>query len=134
MTADVQAALWITAVGSAILFASIGGLVILMYFLTAPWVASKAERIDRRSRRRTRKRRFGRPRRREPPAVADIEAAVDDAERERRLRAVALATAIACAETSEVSLTPAIAQTADWRLLHRARRLNLRVPSRRRRS
>lgn len=110
-----RVALWITVAGSTVLFGSIAGLVLLMYLLTAPWLFPKDERASLRARRLLRKRK-GLFRRR----TDRVEGEIDEAEHERRLRAVALATAIACAETSEVAQVPALPLLSDWRLLHRA--------------
>jgi hypothetical protein len=131
MTPEMQTVLWITAVGAAVLFGSIGGLVLLMYLLTASWLFPKSERAAIRARRPVRKGfRFARPSKREKPVTAEAESKpdVDAAEHERRLRAVALATAIACAETSDVTWLPATDMSSEWRLLHRARRLGLQPP------
>ena len=60
-------------------------------------------------------------------ALKAVEVARDNAEHERRLRAVALATATACAEISEI-LLPASVLSSDWRLVNRARQLG-RLPT-----
>ena len=126
-----QTALWITAVGSAVLFGSIAGLVGLMYLLTARWLFPRDERPARPVRPRKRMRRF---RRRAGVERAGVEPAVqhglpesnvpDVEEDERRRRAVALAVAIACTAT-ETDQIPLMSEgPSDWRLLHRARQLS----------
>lgn len=140
MSPEMHTALWITAVGSAVLFGSITCLIGLMYLLTAPWLFPQAERRVPRIRRKKRRRHF---RRRASDADSSIvvasgpsvvsgssvvsglsrtpQALVDEIEHERRRRAVALAVAIACAESGQTTDVPEA--PADWRLLHRARRL-----------
>ncbi|MSO45349.1 MAG: hypothetical protein EXQ59_01080 [Acidobacteria bacterium] len=97
--------LWVSAVGCALLFFALAGLVGLMYLLTAPWLfRDKAEKAA------------------PPPVTALDGAAEENAERERRRRAAALSVAAACAEESQLAFVPADTP-ADWRLLHRARQL-----------
>jgi hypothetical protein len=97
--------LWISVVGSGLLFFALAGLVGLMYLLTAPWLLrDKADEAA-------------------PPPVTVLDgAAEEDAERERRRRAAALGVAAACAEEGQLAFVPADTP-ADWRLLHRARQL-----------
>src|SRR5687767_374946 len=101
MTAEMRTVLWITAVGSTILFASIAGLVGLMYLLTSTWLFPKGEREPLRLRWKTtirngRRRRANRGARTQQGPARDVEPEMDALEHERRLRAVALAVAIAC--------------------------------------
>lgn len=97
--------LWISVVGASLLFVALAGLVCLMYLLTAPWLftARTAEA--------------------EPLIPVLDGAAEQDAEQERRRRAAALAVATAAAEQSLMAFVPA-ETLADWRMLHRARRLS----------
>lgn len=106
-------ALWISAVGGALLFFALAGLVGLMYLLTAPWLfRDKPQEAAA------------------PPVPALDGAAEEEAERERRRRAAALAVAAACAEEGGLTFVPA--DTPDnWRLLHRARQLGGAAPRRR---
>jgi hypothetical protein len=119
-------ALWITAVGSAVLFGSIACLVGLMYLLTARWLFPKDERPPRPVRPLKRKRKFRRGveaevKRLTPRSVTPRSAVSNDAEHERRRKAAALAVAIAYAGTSPAALLTDV--PSDWKLLHRARRL-----------
>ena len=103
MTSEMLTVLWIAAVGSSLLFIALGGLVGLMYLLTAPW------RFPRKPR----------------PAVEGQAAASspqDHGEHDRRRRAAAIAVAIACAEGDRASVIPTD-ESSGWRLIHRARRL-----------
>jgi hypothetical protein len=124
MSPEMHAALWITAVGSAVLFGSIAGLVGLMYVLTAGWLFTKDERPLRPVKIRKRRRKL---RRKAGAAEAEPEAAYDAAlasmseESERRRQAVAIAVVIACAGADEGPIFDA--GPSEWRLLHRARRL-----------
>ena len=137
MSPQMHTALWITAVGSAVLFGSIACLVGLMYLLTARWLFPKDERPERRPRsaRRQRKLRGGvevAEVRRVTPRVTPRSAASADAEHERRRRAVAVAVAIAYAGTNQAALFSDA--PSDWKLLHRARRLTAPPLRRRARS
>jgi hypothetical protein len=96
--------LWISVVGAALLFAALAGLVGLMYLLTAPWLFTE------------------RPAAAAPLVPALDGAAEEEAEHERRRRAAALAVATACAEQSLTAFVPP-ETLADWRMLHRARRM-----------
>ena len=134
MSAELETVLWITVVGSTMLFASIAGLVGLMYLLTATWLFPKGERKTWRSQWRiTRgkgRRRRDKRRARIPDGPApELEVEVDDLEHERRLRAVALAAATAFAETETVRVHP-LGFSPDWRFVNRARQLG-RLPPRR---
>lgn len=114
-------ALWITAVGSAVLFGAIGCLVGLTYVLTARWLFPKDERPPRRVRPRKRRRRQAAAATGDTELTVTPAAGVDTGEGERRRRAVALSVAIACAETTQTAFS--IDAPSDWRLLHRAHRL-----------
>ena len=121
MSPEMHTVLWITAVGSAVLFAALACLVGLMYLLTAPWLFPKGERPAPKIRRRNTRRRFRRKSGEvDRRAAVAAEIAAEEAERESRRRAVALAVAIACAESSQTLMPDA---SSDWRLYHRARRL-----------
>jgi hypothetical protein len=136
MSPELRTVLWITAVGSAALFASIAGLVALMYLLTATWLFPKGERQPLRTRWKTRR---GKARRRRGSVVAaggpeslggNVDPEPDELEHERRLRAVALAVAIAYAETSEVVRVHPLQFSSEWRVVNRVRQLG-RFPPRR---
>ena len=112
MTAQIQTVLWIAGVGGVLLFASIAGLVLLMYVLTSPFLSLK----------RTRAAAIG---------VADEPAseAHETQELERRRRAAALAVAVAVAEADRSPVFSAD-DSANWRLLHRSARLRQQVVKR----
>jgi hypothetical protein len=126
MSTDMRTALWITVVGTGVLFGSLACLIGLMYVLTAPWLFPKDERVALRARRGKGRKRFRKAvvTAEQRAAAAAVEAQADEIEQERRRRAVVLAVAIACAEASrtELILLPEI--PSDWRLLYRARRLS----------
>lgn len=114
--------IWISVVGGSLLFFALAGLVGLMYLLTAPWLFSVEGAQPRRGRLPRRPRRAGAGV--APEAVVPAsEAESSDAEQERRRRAAALAVATACAEEGQMTFVP-VDTPADWRLLHRARRLS----------
>jgi hypothetical protein len=120
-------ALVITAVGSAVLFGSLGCLVALMYLLTSRWLFPKDERPERRPRssRRKRKLRAGGDleARRVTPRVTPRSAGVSALEHERRLKAVAVAVTAAYAGMDRAAVFNSAAPS-EWTLLHRARGLN----------
>lgn len=113
MTAQMETVLWISGVGTGLLFIALLGLIGLMYLLTSEWMfrlapvaATGADESSSES--------------------AGTDAADDhddeEEERERQRRAVALAVAIACAqaERGPMLLTAA---ASDWRRLYHNRRL-----------
>ena len=117
MSPQLETVLQIAAVGAALLFAALAGLVGLMYLLTTPWP-------------------FGRqatPAGEPPPPdsavgaetedpTAEEEAAREAEERDRQRRAVAIAVAVAYAGTDRVTAAESDAPP-EWRRLHRARQL-----------
>ena len=110
MSPELQAVLEIAAAGSTLLFAALAGLIGLMYVLTAPWMGT---------RRATLRAEDARP------------GPEDRAERARRERAVALAVAVARAETERPA---AVEGSPEWRRVHRTRlmdRPSARAASRR---
>lgn len=110
MTPQLLTVLWIAAVGASLLFIALGGLVGLMYLLTAPWPFSP--------------RRRGRAHAdRQVPVIAAGVGSQSE-ERDRRRRAAAIAVAIACAQTEDRTDLLTADWPSDWRLLHRARRLS----------
>lgn len=123
MSPQFHTVLLISLVGTVVLFSSIGALVGLMYLLTSPWMFPFDERPPRRVRRRKRRRQFRRRASDIEPLAGPPDAPADDGEHERRRRAVALAAAVACAEVSQLAMTQD--GSPEWRLAHRARRLEL---------
>ena len=124
MPAQLETVLEIAATGSTLLFAALIGLIGLMYLLTAPWqgagrVAPMRPDASRR------------------PSDGETGDAgfgpQDAAEHARRERAVALAVAVARAESER----PAAGDgSSEWRRVHRARLMDrpaARTASRRRR-
>jgi hypothetical protein len=112
-----QTVLWIAAVGAALLFLALTGLIGLMYALTAQWPFFRPATPSA-----------------EPQGVvAAPDSLADDEEHDRRRIAAALAVAVACAESDGATVlgteTP-----SNWRLLHRARRLGHPVVHRKIRS
>lgn len=114
MTPQLETVLQISAIGTALLFTALAGLIGLMYLLTAqrlyrsvsgpaPAPADPAA---------------------EPPVADPIEAPdeVED-ERDRQRRAIALAVAVACAQGEREPLL-VTAPASDWRRLHHGRRLS----------
>ncbi len=117
MSAALDTVLQISAIGTALLFAALAGLIGLMYLLTGSWLFHRAAAPAHDQ---------------DPPQVAEL--VIDDTraeeqeELDRQHRAVALAVALACAHSER----PAVVETeapSDWRRLHRARRLG-RTPAR----
>ena len=106
MTSEMLTVLWIAAVGASLLFIALGGLVGLMYLLTAPWPPRRRGRAH--------------PGRHVPVITAGLGSQGE--ERDRRWRAAAIAVAIACAQTESTD-SLAADLPSDWRLIHRARRL-----------
>lgn len=122
MSPELQAVLEIAAAGSTLLFAALAGLIGLMYVLTAPWS----------TRRPTLRAEDARPAL-EDAAMGGGLGPEDRAERARRERAVALAVAVARAETERPA---AVEGSSEWRRVHRTRsmdRPSARAASRRRR-
>ena len=113
MTSQLQTVLEIAGVGTIILFMALVGLVGLMYLLTMPWPFGKSARPAEEAA--------------APAEVAD-ELREQEAreERDRQLRAVVLAVAVACAEAERPS-TFLTETTSDWRRVHRSRRLGQRT-------
>ncbi len=113
MQSQLQTVLEIAGVGTVILFMALVGLVGLMYLLTMPWPFGKSARPAEGTA--------------APAEVAD-ELREQEAreERDRQLRAVVLAVAVACAE-AERSSAFLNETTSDWRRVHRSRRLGQRT-------
>ena len=116
--------LWISAIGGALLFGALLGLVGLMYALTWPGLFP-IEGVGEPPMRPRKKRRFRkRAAEAEPAAVAPSgqpsAEAENEAEQERRRRAAALAVATACAEDGQMLTIPADSP-GGWRQLNRAR-------------
>jgi len=125
MSPQMRIVVEIAGAGMLLLFAALGALVSLMYLLTNPTIFGEPGREARRARRKAR-----RLKKRGQPVILD-ETKVDARqerldEHDRRRRAAALATAIACAERDSAIVFSQDAP-ADWRLLHRSLRLNQRV-------
>ena len=108
-----ETVLWISGVGTGLLFLALVGLIGLMYLLTAQWLFRPA------------------PVAATPEASIPESASVDpiddgneeEEERDRQRRAVALAVAIACAQAERAPML-LTAVASDWRRLHHNRRLN----------
>jgi len=113
MTTQMETVLWISGVGTGLLFLALVGLIGLMYLLTAQWLSRPA------------------PVAATPEASIPESASVDpvddgneeEEERDRQRRAVALAVAIACAQAERAPML-LTAVASDWRRLHHNRRLN----------
>jgi Na+-transporting methylmalonyl-CoA/oxaloacetate decarboxylase gamma subunit len=108
MTPQLEAVLEISAIGTALLFVALAGLIGLMYLLTAQWLFRPAPA----------------PEEHEPPVAQRVDTrAEEEEERERQQHAVALAVAVACAGTEP---TPALATApaSGWGRLHHTRRLS----------
>ena len=111
MTPQLETVLEISAIGTALLFGALAGLIGLMYLLTGSWLfhraAAPADDQDTL-----------------PVAelVIDDTRAEEQEELDRQHRAVALAVALACAHSERPALVVAEAPS-DWRRMHRARRL-----------
>lgn len=114
--------LWVSVVGGSLLFFALAALVGLMYLLTAPWLFPTDGKSRPRIRRLKRRRFRRRAPEAEPTSAMASETEANDAEQERRRRAAALAVATAIAEEAQL-ITLAADAPADWRLMHRARRL-----------
>ena len=120
MPPQLATVLEIAAVGATLLFAALAGLIGLMYVLTSPWPRARQARPAG-----------------QPPAptstalpettdegpTAEEEAAQEAEARDRQRRAVALAAAVAWAESRRVAATVQEAPP-EWRRLHHTRRLN----------
>lgn len=109
MTSQLQTVLEIAGIGTILLFIALVALVVLMYLLTMPWpfVSSAKQAEDTSS-----------------PTTVNEELLEQESqkERDRQLRAVSLAVAVACAQADQNSAF--LTETrSDWRLLHRSRRL-----------
>ena len=111
MTPQLETVLEISAIGTALLFGALAGLIGLMYLLTGSWLflraAAPADDQDTL-----------------PVAelVIDDTRAAEQEELDRQHRAVALAVALACAHSERPAVVMAEAPS-DWRRIHRARRL-----------
>ena len=109
MSPELDTVLQISAIGTALLFAALAGLIGLMYLLTGSWLfhraAAPADDQD-------------------PPQVAELvdTRAEEQEELDRQHRAVALAVALAFAHSARPAVVVAEAPS-DWRRMHRARRL-----------
>ena len=113
MTEQMETVLWISGVGTGLLFVALVGLIGLMYLLTAQWLfrpAPVAATPDA-----------------SPPESAGPDPVDDrneeEEERDRQRRAVALAVAIACAQAERAPML-LTAVASDWRRLHHNRRLS----------
>ena len=94
----------IAAVGAALLFLALGGLIALMYLITAPFGQSTAQ--------------AGTVGMFHSSSSGELENSNESAERELQTRAVALAVAVACAENAHPPLRSSSGST-EWRRLHR---------------
>ena len=110
MTPQLETVLEISAIGTALLFGALAGLIGLMYLLTGSWLfhraAAPADDQDTL-----------------PVAelVIDDTRAEEQEELDRQHRAVAVAVALACAHSERPAV---VAETpSDWRRMHRTRRL-----------
>lgn len=109
MSPELDTVLQISAIGAALLFGALAGLIGLMYLLTGSWLFNRAAAPAQDQ---------------DPPHVAELE--IDDTraeeqeELDRQQRAVALA--VACAHSERPAVVVAEAPS-DWRRMHRARRL-----------
>jgi len=101
MTPDMHTALWISAVGTAILFGALACVVAFMYLLTAPWFLPKAVSTD-------------------APLEVPVVLEQQNAEEERR-RAVAIAVAASWALAGHAHSLEE--PPSDWRRVHLARQL-----------
>jgi hypothetical protein len=113
MTEQMETVLWISGVGTGLLFLALVGLIGLMYLLTAPWLfrpAPVAATPDA-----------------SPPESGGTDPVDDrneeEEERDRQRCAVALAVAIACAQAERAPML-LTAVASDWRRLHHNRRLS----------
>ena len=120
MPPQLATVLEIAAVGATLLFAALAGLVGLMYVLTSPWPRARQARPAEQPPAPTS---TARPETNDEGPTAEEEAAQEAEERDRQRRAVALAAAVACAESRRVAATVQEAPP-EWRRLHRTRRLN----------
>ena len=108
MTPQLETVLQISAIGTALLFMALAGLIGLMYLLTAHGCTGVTPAAD--------------------SSAASDEPEPDgedkeEAERDRQRRAVAIAVALACAQAERPAALVTSADT-DWRRLHHTRRLN----------
>ena len=108
MTSQLDTVLQISAIGTAVLFAALAGLIGLMYLLTGSWLFRTA--VPRHEG--------------DTSPVAELvdTRAEEQEELDRQHCAVALAVALACAHSEYPAVVVAEAPS-DWRRLHRARRL-----------
>ncbi|MDP6579338.1 MAG: hypothetical protein QF681_01680 [Vicinamibacterales bacterium] len=110
MTPQLEAVLEISAIGTALLFIALAGLIGLMYVLTAPWLFRHVP--------------VPAPEEHEPPVAQVVDTrAEEEEERERQQHAVALAVAVACAGT-EPTPADATAPASAWGRMHHTRRLS----------
>ena len=106
MTSEFQVVMEIAAVGAALLFLALGGLIALMYLITAPFGQSTAQA------------QAGTVGMFHSSSSGELENSNESAERELQTRAVALAVAVACAENAHPPLRSSSGST-EWRRLHR---------------
>ena len=109
MSPELETVLQISAIGTALLFGALAGLICLMYLLTGSWLFRRAATPATDN---------------DPSAMAELVAsrAEEEEELDRQHRAVALAVAVACAHSDRPAVVVAEAPS-DWRRLHRAQRL-----------
>jgi len=112
MTPQLESVLEISAIGTALLFAALAGLIGLMYLLTAQWLfrptptPAEPEAAD------------------DPPTADPVDTRdEEEEEHERQHHAVALAVAVACAETEQPAAL-VTATASGWSRLHHTRRLS----------
>ena len=110
MTSEFQVVMEIAAVGAALLFLALAGLIGLMYLITAPFGQSTVEaRAGAEGLLRS--------------SPSKLQSSNELAERELQTRAVALAVAVACAEDAHPPLRSS-SGSSEWRHLHRMGELN----------
>ena len=103
MSPQLETVLEISAFGTTILFGALLGLIGLMYLLTSQRLSSVVSTQPDESAS-------------EAPDVAALE-------QERKLRAIALAVAVAHATSRQSPLLQAVTKTSNWHRLHQTRRL-----------
>ncbi|HCR00633.1 MAG TPA: hypothetical protein DIU48_14505 [Acidobacteria bacterium] len=114
MTPQLEAVFEISAIGTALLFVALAGLIGLMYLLTTQGLFSSGLATL--------------PQAEEQATPTSAVGLIDDPdeeeeERERQRRAVVLAVAIACAQSERAPVVLA-ASASDWHRLHHSRRLS----------
>ena len=113
MLSQLETVLHISAWGIVVLFATLAGLLGLMYLLTAQWPARAAQWLLETV----------------PGSEPATFGRITDGERERRLRAVAIAVAVARATAAPAPAAPD-RTPSQWRYVHLARRLASRMAHR----